>query len=204
MDFILSAASAMTYAEIFAVLTGLIYVFFAARGSIWCWVFGIVSSALWAYAAIVHFQLYADFLLQVIYVIAGIYGWISWNNHLQAAHKVAVSTMKVMEHLYLIIGGSILSIIAALLLSEYTSAAMPWLDSFTTVFSLLTTWLIITRKVENWLYWIVIDLAYIYLYTVREGYLFAALFVIYTLIAIVGYFQWRKLLAAQTVNHTTE
>ncbi len=192
-DSIPEALQAMRYSELLAVVTGLLYILFAARGSIWCWLFGFISSSLWAYAALVHFKLYADFFLQLVYVAAAVYGWLVWNRHRQQQKDIIkVSTMKWTDHLFIIGAGTVLSVISTLLLIRFTDAQMPWLDTFTTVFSLLTTWLIIQRKIENWIYWIVIDIVYIYLYYERGGYLFMLLFIVYTLLAVAGYLNWRK------------
>ena len=66
------------WSELLAVISGIVYVILAARSNSWCWPFGIISSALWVYAAYVLFDLYVDALLQVFYVLVGIVGWYQW------------------------------------------------------------------------------------------------------------------------------
>jgi nicotinamide mononucleotide transporter len=74
---------------------------------------------------------------------------------------------------------------------------MPLLDSFTTVFSFIATWLVAKRVLENWIYWICIDALTVYLYFSRELNLYALLSLAYTFMAVYGYIQWRKDLIRQ-------
>jgi len=76
--------------------------------------------------------------------------------------------------------------------STYTDAAMPLVDSFTTVFSLFATYMVVKKVLENWIYWIVIDAVSVYLYHSRELEQTALLFIVYTIIAVFGYFAWLK------------
>jgi len=76
------------------------------------------------------------------------------------------------------------------LLERYTDAALPYLDSFTTWGSILTTWMVTRKILENWLYWLVIDSVSIYLYLDRGLYLTAGLFVLYLIIVLFGYRKW--------------
>src|SRR5690606_23783949 len=82
------------------------------------------------------------------------------------------------------------------LLTRYTGAAWPYLDSFTTWGSVLTTFLVVKKVLENWLYWIVIDSLSIYLYIDRGLYLTAGLFAAYLVIVVFGYFSWLNLYRA--------
>ena len=75
---------------------------------------------------------------------------------------------------------------------EYTAAAATYLDAFTTVFSVIITFMVIQKKLENWLYWLVVDSVYVYLYASRGGYLFALLFLVYLVIVVMGWIRWRK------------
>ena len=77
---------------------------------------------------------------------------------------------------------------------HYTSASMAYVDSFTTVFAVIATWMMVERYIENWIIWIVADAIAIYLYTVKDHYPIALLFLVYTVIAVFGYYNWRKIL----------
>jgi len=86
----------------------------------------------------------------------------------------------------------LISLISGYLLNRHTEAAWPYLDSFTTWASVVTTYMVTKKVLENWLYWIVIDSLSIFLYLDRGLHLTALLFVGYTVIAIFGFYQWRQ------------
>ncbi len=179
------------WSELLAVITGVIYVVLATRSNPWCWPWGIISSALWAYAAYLLFDLYVDALLQLFYVVMGFIGWYQWRKG-GNGEVLPISRLSSGEHLAIVGGGLVLALLVGYLFDEYTPAAATYIDAWTTVFSVIATFLVVQRKLENWLYWIVIDAVYVYLYYTRGGYLFALLFIAYTIIAIVGYFKWQK------------
>jgi nicotinamide mononucleotide transporter len=87
---------------------------------------------------------------------------------------------------------AILSISSGYLLSEHSNAAWPYIDSFTTWASVITTYLVARKYLQNWLYWIVIDAVSAPLYVERGLHLTALLFVAYVVISVVGYFKWRE------------
>lgn len=188
---ITEAAKALTWIEIGAVVFSLLYVVFAARARAICWIFGIIGCVLWAYAAFVLYDLWIDGLLQVFYVGISFLGIYQWKYGGAAKKELGISSMSVQEHGMVIIGGLLLTVPIGYFFAEYTPAAATYIDAFTTVFSIICTFLVIQKKLENWLYWVVIDLVYIYLYVIRGGYLFALLFVLYVLIALRGYFAWK-------------
>ncbi len=174
-----------------AVLLALVYLVLAARNDIRCWIWGGLSCVLWAWAAFSLYRLYVDALLQVFYVLMSVWGWWTWKSG-GGGQGLPITRMSRGEHLVLLFGGSLLSWLVGYLFAQHTDAAVPYLDAFTTVFSVLTTFLVIFRKLENWLYWLVIDTVYIYQYGSRGGYLFALLFALYLFLAWVGYQKWKK------------
>ena len=191
-NIIQEAINNLHWIEITAVITGIIYVILAARENVWCWSFGIVSAALWSYAAFDFYDLYVDAILQLYYVFVGVYGWVQWNKKTDNKQELKIQTLPIQQHgIYILIGLS-LTFLVGYFFDKFTPAAATYLDAFTTVFALFTTYLVTQKILENWLYWIVIDTVYIYLYGSRGGYLFALLNVIFVLVAIVGFIQWRR------------
>lgn len=191
-EFIQKALLAVTWVEIGAVASTFIYVVLAARESVWCWIFGIIGAILSAYAAYKFLDLYIDALLQLYYVFVSIYGWYEWNRGKKEDNYLKISRLNIEEHLKLIAVGFALTLAVGYFFGKYTAAASTYLDAFTTVFSIITTYLVTRKILENWLYWVVIDAVYIYLYFSREGYLFALLNVVFVVISVIGYFNWRK------------
>lgn len=198
------ALTQMTWVEIAAVITGIIYVILAARENIWCWSFGIISSLL-----SIHFfysgKLYAESMLYFYYVVAGIYGWYAWrlrSNKPRSTEVLDTSEgnremlrihlWKRKTHLLAIGAGVVLSLVLAFLLKEFTDANIPMLDSFTTVFSFIATYMVTRKVLENWIYWIVIDLVTTGMYYHRGYYLYALLMIIYTIVAVIGLRNWNN------------
>lgn len=177
--------------ESVAVITAILYVLLAARESIWCWPWGIVSCAFWAYSAYFELQLYVDALLQLFYIAIAVFGWYQWHQGKGATENYPISTMSVRAHLLIIVLGLAATAFFGYFFDNYTDAAATYPDALTTVFSVVATIMVVKKKLENWIYWIVIDIIYIFLYYSRGGYLFAILFVVFVIIAVYGYINWK-------------
>ena len=190
---------AMPKIDWFVTITALIYVFLAAKENVWCWIFGIASCSAWAYSSYTNYNLYLDALLNVFYVIISFWGIYQWKVGNKNQDKLTITKMNQSLHLKIIVGGLILSILYGYLFDKYTTAEATYLDALTTVFAVITTFLVIYKKLENWLYWIVINLLYVYIYASREAYLFVIIMVIYVVIAISGHLTWTNKWKRQTV-----
>ena len=182
----------MGWLEGFGVLFGILYIYFAAKESIWCWYASLVSVSIYLIICF-QVQLYAEMGLNFYYLGTTIYGWWLWRNPDKKEKGLPISKMNLKEHGIFILLGTLFTIVLGYFLIKNTNAQLPYLDSFTTVFAILTT-LLVTRKVlENWIYWIFIDTVAVYIYFQRELYLTSLLMAAYVIIAIAGYFNWRKL-----------
>ena len=111
-----------------------------------------------------------------------------WNKE----NKEEIKEWSEIKHLLIILSGAILTFFMGFYFSTYTNSQMPIIDSFTTVFSIIATYMVIKKVLGNWLYWIVIDAVSVYLYFNRDLHLTSLLFIAYTIIAIFGYFSWMK------------
>tara|TARA_B110000483_G_scaffold108450_1_gene132157 strand:+ start:210 stop:806 length:597 start_codon:yes stop_codon:yes gene_type:complete len=176
--------------ETIAVFFSVAYVILAAKESIWCWAAALISVSIYIYICF-QAQLYAETGLQVFYFIMAIYGYFSWskNNSLLRINELAIS-----NHILIMILGSLLTFLLGFYLSAYTNAQLPIVDSFTTVFSIIATYMVVKKILSNWLYFIIIDAISIYLYFSRDLHLTALLFIVYTIIAIIGYWKWSQLI----------
>ncbi|MCH2229249.1 MAG: nicotinamide riboside transporter PnuC [Crocinitomicaceae bacterium] len=187
--------------EWIAVVTGLIYVILASYQSLWCWFFAIISSGLYVYICI-DFDLYIESGLQLFYVAMAILGWFSWkktevsqtdNRNLNAAKNVStIEVWSLKIHLINIIVSGVAAFILGWIFENYTNQSNPYMDSFTTIFSLLATFMVTKRVLENWIYWIVIDLVAIFLYSSRGLYLSSILYTLFTFLAVFGLLSWYK------------
>jgi len=186
---------AMSYWEVFAVLLGVAYLLLAVRESLWCWYAAFVSTAIFLYL-FWNVNLLMESALQVYYLIMAVYGWWQWRRgateNQQFPGGLSISSWSLRSHLLAIGAVLLTSVISAALLGKFTNAALPLLDSFTTWGSILTTWMVTRKILENWLYWLVIDSVSIYLYLDRGLYLTAILFMAYLVIALFGYRKWLR------------
>ena len=170
--------------EVLAVIFSICYTVLITYGNVLCWSAAILSASLYIYIC-VQKRLFAETFLQCFYLCMAAYGWYHWGQDQQVN-----SDWTLTSHLPLIGAGILITLLSGYLLKRYSIAALPFTDSFTTVFSMLATVLMVQLVLENWLYWIVIDSVAVYLYYKRQLKLTALLFVAYTLLAINGYFQW--------------
>jgi nicotinamide mononucleotide transporter len=189
------AAGQLPQLEVAAVVAGLVYVILAARENIWCWPFGILNSILSIYL-FVQAKLYAESFLYLYYVAAGVYGWYAWR-HREAGTDLQVSHRSWGFHGRWIATGVVLSLGLALVLDRFSDAQQPLIDAHTTIFSFIATYLVTRKVLENWIYWIIIDAVSIWLYSNRGLYLYAGLMIIYTILAIWGFWSWWKTLQEQ-------
>ena len=174
--------------EFVAVFFSILYVILAAKESIWCWGAAAISVILYIYICFFA-QLYPETGLQVFYLFMAFYGFYHWNKKEQ---KLQISEWSISKHLFIVALGTILTFLMGFYFATYTNAKMPIVDSFTTVFSIFATYMVVKKILGNWLYWIVIDTVSVYLYFSRDLHLTSLLFMAYTIIAIFGYFSWMK------------
>jgi nicotinamide mononucleotide transporter len=190
LQHLLTGLGATDLLEQVAVLCALLYVVLISFKSQWGWLFATISSAI--YIFICYFgKLYLETGLQVFYVAMAIYGWYEWSDAEDETNQ-GIKRWSPKTHMYLISGSLVLTLITGLVFDVYTDQANPYLDAFTTVFSLAATYMVTQKILENWLYWIVIDLVATLLYVNRGLELTGILYLLYTVIAVFGFFNWKK------------
>jgi nicotinamide mononucleotide transporter len=192
------------YIEIVSVITGLIYLYFSVRQKIWLWPWGILTSA---FCIVVFYekQLYADMGLNVYYLLISIYGWHHWILRKDnASHdSIKISTLTISEWLPYLAVTLFLTISFALILINIPQkigllpSSVPWWDAFLTAGSIVATWMLARKVLEQWLWWIIIDSLSTGVFLYKELYFMAGLFVVYTIMSIVGYLKWKQDLKAQ-------
>jgi nicotinamide mononucleotide transporter len=195
---IIAGLKATSALEAVSVVLGLAYLLMVVWRSRWGWVAGGISSAILGYLAI-RARLPMQAALQVYYVGMSVYGFWHWTKQ-DASKPVTVTTWPLKYHIIACAGILLASAVSAEFLAGQTHAAWPFLDSFTTWGSLFTTWLVARAKLENWLYWIVVDSLLAYLFAMQELYFVALLTVVYVGIVIGGYFKWLRLYRTSTVT----
>ncbi len=188
-----SEATSMTGWEAIAVALAVAYLLFAMKESLWCWPAALISTLIYT---VLFWQvaLLMESLLNVFYMAMAFYGFWQWRWGAgpNASAGVALQTWSGSKHLMVILATAGCAMLLGYFMSQYTQAAMPYLDAATTCFAIVATFMLAYKVVENWLYWVVIDLVSIYLYLIKGLMLTSILFVFYVVLAAVSYWLWRQ------------
>jgi nicotinamide mononucleotide transporter len=137
-------------------------------------------------------RLYMQAALNVFYVLMAIYGYWEWRRGRNAAGDVDIVHWSDRHHFLAAFSIAVATVANGWLLVSRTDAASPYLDAFVTWGSVVTTWMVARRVIENWLYWIVVDAVAAYVYFQQGLRVTAVLFLIYIGIVVHGYRSWRR------------
>jgi nicotinamide mononucleotide transporter len=169
--------------EILAVVLNLLYTLFYLNGNPLCYLFGVIGplSLIWL---CYRNGLYAEPLLQLVYVFMAVYGYF------HASETWIVTSWSGGTHVLLVFIGLVLSLTGGYLLSKFTEAKLPYPDSVVTVFAIIGTWLMVNYVHESWLYLMTINALSIIIYSLRKLYIGAAMYVLYFVMSVDGYFRF--------------
>jgi nicotinamide mononucleotide transporter len=200
----------MSYLEFFGTIFNIWCVWLTTRAKILSWPVGLLGSILYLFL-FYQIQLYSDVFEQLYFIITGAVGWFMWV-HLkkdinQADKTVVVGVNSIKKNIQfiaiLIFGTALLTYLAVNLtrwLPEYfpEPASFPILDAFTTVMSFVAQWLLIRKKVESWVLWILVDIIGIWLYWYKGVKFISLEYVLFLIMATAGLFNWLKLYKLRT------
>ncbi|MBP5196742.1 MAG: nicotinamide mononucleotide transporter [Bacteroidaceae bacterium] len=180
-----------TVIEISGTLVGLLYLYWEYKASRKVWYAGIAMPAisLWVYW---KSGLYADFGINVYYLVAALYGLWLWRKNQGDARYAPITSMPARILIPLLAAFMVVFISTGFILDNYTPSDVPWWDSFTTALSVVGLWMLARKWVEQWIPWIVVDAVSSALYIYKDIYFYAILYGLYTVVAIIGYFAWKK------------
>ena len=187
----------MTPLEAVAVMMAVGYLLLAIRENIWCWFCAGVSTAIYVWLFI-DARLYMESGLNAFYFVMAIYGWWVWWSGQSDGHKRPIVQWPIGVHAAAIGCVLGLSAISGYLLDTRTDAAFPYVDSMTTWSAIWATFLVARKVLENWWYWLVIDVASVFIYWARDLELTAGLFVLYVIMIPFGIVSWTRSLREQT------
>ena len=185
-------------AEAVAVVFAVLYLLLAIRENIWCWFCAGISTALYVWLFF-DARLYMESALNVFYFGMAVYGWSVWRSG-GAGEELPVVVWQARVHAIAIALIAAAVAVTGCLLSAYTDAAFPYVDSATTFAAIWSTFLVARKVLENWWYWLVIDSASIFIYWSRDLELTALLFVVYVIMIPFGLFGWTRSYRARTLS----
>jgi len=177
--------------EYSAIILAILYVILATKESVWCWYPAFVSSGIYVYLTF-SANLIGEAFISLFYVGMAIYGWWQWTFGKRKDELLKIAEWRTKHHVQVIVLGLVLAVVLGKGFELIFNSAMPYLDAFTTSFSLIATFMVTRKILSNWIYWIVIDAFNIYLYWSRGLEPTAGLYAAYTLLAVVGFLSWHK------------
>lgn len=179
----------------FGCLVGLIYIYQEYKASIWLWLTGIIMPVIYMF---VYYEagLYADFGMQIYYTLAAIYGFLYWKFGPKKGGEREIPITHYPRRLVL---PSILVFLLLwcglyLVLIHFTNSTVPVWDSFGNALSFIGLWALAKKYIEQWWIWIVVDVELAGLYLYKEIPFTAGLYALYAVIAVAGYFKWKRCL----------
>lgn len=182
---------ATTPLEFVAVFFGLLSVWFARNENLLVYPTGLINVGLYVYICLVA-KLYADMGINVFYFVMSIYGWYNWGRKDENKKHIPITYCDVKQHILSFLLFAFSFVFLFYLLKNYTDSTVPLLDSLTTAIFIVGMWLQTLKKIENWIYWIVGDILVIPLFFYKNLALTSVQFLVFLVIAISGYFEWRK------------
>lgn len=193
---------ALRFLDILGFVVGLAYLYLEYKASIWLWLASIIMPAV---DMVLYFKagLYADFGMAIYYCLAGIYGYVSWKFLGRAGRQSEqrgerpVTRYKRAHILPSLLALLLLWFGIWWMLTHWTNSTVPVADAFTTALSIVALWALAQKYAEQWLLWLVVDVVCCILY-VRKGIPFkAAIYGLYTVVAVFGYRKWLRMIDAE-------
>ncbi len=187
------------YIELCATLSGFLYILFTIREKILLWLFGIISSALYVWV-FYHSSIYAYALLYIYYVIMGFYGWYNWSRYTeiynQARGRLAIHGASQRVLISCVSLSVLFAVPVYFLLRKYAPSGAAWMDALLTSGGMVATWMLTQKLIEQWIFWIVIDLLSCVLMIYKGLFPSSILFLAYAILALKGYITWKREMAA--------
>ena len=183
------------YLELTAIFFGLWSVWCAKKDNIWVFPTGLISTSIYAYL-LWQWSLLGDSMINVYYFIMSIYGWYHWTRKKDDLDEFPISVMTSKEKsiAVVIFTLTIFFVVIVYLYFDKFTSWYSYIDTFLTALFFVGMWLMAKRKIENWIFWIIGDILSIPLYFAK-GYTFTSFqYIIFTIIAVYGYLEWKKIL----------
>lgn len=182
--------------EIIAASMGILYVWLELKASMWLWPVGIILPLFYIYISW-QSAVYGNVLVNAYYIIACIYGWVRWHRQRQASAEEEPIQHISARHGGVALGGTLLLVLLfRYLFMRYMSSPFPLWDGLATAVSFVGMWLLAKKEIETWYCWILSNVIYSILYFYQGFTVTGIFFTIYTIISVMGYFNWKKLMRA--------
>ncbi|NLL28991.1 MAG: nicotinamide mononucleotide transporter [Bacteroidales bacterium] len=178
--------------EILAAILGIIAVFLQIKQNIFFWIVTVANTLMYIWVYMSQ-KLYALMFLMIYYIIISLFGIYNWKRKKQKNNEeLKISTIKLKSWLYIILGMFAAFISIFFILKTFTNSANPLLDGLVTTLSFSAIWMLANKKIENWIVWFISDMISCGLYIQQKMYPTLALYIVLVIMAVIGFFEWRK------------
>jgi nicotinamide mononucleotide transporter len=182
---------AMSPIEATAVALGLVNIVLIVRRSPWNYPFGIAMVVLYA-RIFWDAKLFSDAGLQVFFLIVQLYGWVAWVRHREGDGSVVVRELGPPSRIGWTVASLLIALVWGTIMHRTTSASLPYWDAAVAMLSVIAQLLMMWRYVENWWWWIAVDVLSIGLYATKGLWLTAGLYIVFLVLAVIGLRQWQR------------
>ena len=186
--------------EILGTAVGIIYLWLEYRASIYLWIAGIIMPAIYIF---IYYDagLYADFGINIYYLLIALYGWVAWKTGFtltgkndERSRELPISSTPKSVWPKIAVAYIAAQLFITWILVEYTDSTVPIADSFTTALSIVGMWMLARKYIEQWWVWCIVDIASAALYVYKGLYFTAVLYAVYAIIASFGYRKWKNMM----------
>ena len=184
--------------EIIGAVIGLTYLFLEYKANVWLWPVGILMSVFYV-VIFFHGKFYADAAVYLYYIGANTYGLFQWTRSRKlpidengTKQELAITHVPAKRILPLVAITVVLWMVLYGILKTVTDSPVPLGDAFTTAVSIVAMWMLAQKYLEQWLLWIVVNIVSTILYFWKGLYPTGILFIVYVIVAVLGYLRWKK------------
>jgi nicotinamide mononucleotide transporter len=183
-----------TWQEFVAVVFGIASVLYSRKENILVYPTGIINTVLYTWFCFSWWGLYAEGSLNFYYTIMSIYGWILWARKKKdgTGKQLAITRSTRKEWLLSLLFFAVCYIVLYFVLIKFTSSTVPFADAFASAAAYTGMWLMAKKKLENWIWWIITNLASIPLYFIKEAVFTSFQYVVFLILAVLGFIAWQK------------
>ncbi len=184
----------MNYLELFGAISGLIYIFLEVKQKSVMWIVGFITSIVYI---IVFFQskFYAGMALNAYYLFISVYGWYQWRYGGQSGEQKSerkVTHVTFPTAIVVAVVAILLFVLISQVLVRYTDSPVPYYDALASSLSIVATWMLARKLLQHWILWIFINFFSVALYYWRGLYPTSVLYLVYGVMSIVGWIQWKS------------
>lgn len=200
MNEILNSNDFLLALDITATIVGLVYIWLEYRASIYLWIAGIIMPAIDIF---LYYEagLYADFGMAIYYTLAALYGYAVWKwgkkRGTAADEQLPITRFPKRKVLPVALLFAVAWAAIYEILIHFTNSDVPITDSFANALSFVGLWALARKYLEQWMVWIVVDVVLSALYIYKGIPFKASLYALYVVIAVAGYFKWKKMMTVQ-------